>query len=73
MPGPVFKRDGVVLTSEFGLLLPPDKEWLAQETPEEILFPDLPIIDTQSGQRLHGLPEFCEISIGSGSARSGSR
>ena len=46
MPGPVFKRDGVVLPSEFGLLLPPDKEWLAQETPEEILFPDLPIIDT---------------------------
>jgi len=45
MPGPVFMRDGVVLTSEFGQLLPPDEEWLAQELPEEILLPDLPIVD----------------------------
>ena len=46
MPGPVFKRDGVVLPSEFGLLLPPDEAWLAQEVQEEILLPDLPIVDT---------------------------
>ncbi len=45
MPGPVFKRDGVVLPPEFGGLPPPDEEWLAQENPEEILLPELPIID----------------------------
>ena len=46
MPGPVFKQDGTVLAAEYGALLPPDEAWLARETPEEILFPDLPIIDT---------------------------
>lgn len=46
MPGPVFKRDGTVLTAEYGALLPPDQAWLAQEVPEEVLFPDLPITDT---------------------------
>lgn len=45
MPGPVFKRDGVVLPPEFGGLFPPDEEWLAREDKEEILLPDLPIVD----------------------------
>ncbi len=46
MPGPVFRRDGVVLSSQFGELLPPDEQWLSQEQPEAILDPELPIIDT---------------------------
>ena len=45
MPGPVFKRDGVVLPSRYGELLPPDTQWLSQEQPEAILFPELPIVD----------------------------
>ncbi len=45
MPGPVFRRDGVVLPPEFGGLFPPDKEWLARERPEEIIDPALPIVD----------------------------
>ncbi len=31
--------------TEFGRIFPPDPEWLARQEPEEILFPDLPIID----------------------------
>ncbi len=46
MSGPVFKEDGKVVPSVFGELLPPDLIWMAQAEPEEILLPDLPIIDT---------------------------
>lgn len=38
--------DGAVLPLEFGTVLPPDEQWLAQERREDTLLPDLPIIDT---------------------------
>ena len=63
MPGPVFRRDGVVLPSMVGELYPPDDAWLAQEVAEEVIDPALPIIDThhhlwvRPGYR-YLLPEF---------------
>ena len=45
MPSPVFKENGAVIQSVFGELLPPDLDWLASAEPEEILLPDLPIVD----------------------------
>ena len=46
MPSPVFKEGGVVVPPVFGELLPPDLDWIARAEPEEVLLPDLPIVDT---------------------------
>lgn len=43
MTGPEFNRDGIV--PPFGSLLPADLAWLSRGAKEEILFPEIPIID----------------------------
>jgi predicted TIM-barrel fold metal-dependent hydrolase len=49
--------------TQFGRIHPPDEEWLARGTPEPVLEPDLPIIDTHHhlwdrGGHRYFLPEF---------------
>ncbi len=44
MPGPVFKREGVVLPWRFGELLRPDTQRLSKQQPAAILDPELPIV-----------------------------
>jgi L-fuconolactonase len=49
--------------TQFGRIHPPDEAWLAQNPPEPILEPDLPIIDThhhlwQRGEHRYFLPDF---------------
>ena len=49
--------------TQFGRIHPPDEAWLAQNPPEPILEPDLPIIDTHHhlwhrGEHRYFLPDF---------------
>jgi len=44
--GPVFKYQGGVLPSEFGVILPPDDEWLSRQPAEDVVLPSLPVVDT---------------------------
>jgi L-fuconolactonase len=43
---PKFTSNGKTIKGEIGALLPPDQDWLGQGPVEEVLLPDLPIIDT---------------------------
>lgn len=45
MPIPVFDFSGSKRPTEFGRIAVPDDDWLALQADEEVLLPDLPIID----------------------------
>ncbi len=45
MPAPVFTYLGATVPNDFGQILPPDDHWLASGPAEQILLPDLPVVD----------------------------
>lgn len=45
MTGPVFRRNGEVVETRFGALMPPDAGWLGRGVKEVVLEPELPIVD----------------------------